>query len=126
MVTEERDRNCMRKLGHSVLCAVLFLITLLPVVALGQAQAQETPSGQDQTDSTDSTTMCCNVFLPLIQADGTEFAQQTETDQISAANVTLTQISSDPYTNSTSQHATEVEPDTFAKGKGVRLHRSGA
>ncbi|MEZ4866441.1 MAG: sialidase family protein [Caldilineaceae bacterium] len=109
----------MRKLGHSVLCAVLFLITLLPVVALGQAQAQETPSGQDQTDSTDSTTMCCNVFLPLIQADGTEFAQQTETDQISAANVTLTQISSDPYTNSTSQHATEVEPDTFAFGNTV-------
>src|SRR5690348_12528939 len=33
-----------------------------------------------------------------------------------AANVPLTQISSDPFTNSTSQHATEVEPDTFASG----------
>jgi hypothetical protein len=31
-----------------------------------------------------------------------------------AANVALTQVSSDPYTNATSQHATEVEPDTFA------------
>jgi len=30
------------------------------------------------------------------------------------ANVALTQVSSDPYTNATSQHATEVEPDTFA------------
>ena len=30
------------------------------------------------------------------------------------ANVALTQVSADPYTNSTSQHATEVEPDTFA------------
>ena len=30
------------------------------------------------------------------------------------ANVTLTQVSSDIFTNSTSQHATEVEPDTFA------------
>jgi hypothetical protein len=30
------------------------------------------------------------------------------------ANVPLTQISADPYTNTTSQHATEVEPDTFA------------
>ena len=30
------------------------------------------------------------------------------------ANVALTQVSADPYTNSTSQHATEEEPDTFA------------
>jgi hypothetical protein len=30
------------------------------------------------------------------------------------ANVALTQVSADPYTNATSQHATEVEPDTFA------------
>jgi hypothetical protein len=30
------------------------------------------------------------------------------------ANVPLSQVSADPYTNSTSQHATEVEPDTFA------------
>ena len=35
------------------------------------------------------------------------------------ANVTLTQVSSDPFTNSTSQHATEVEPDTFAHGSTV-------
>jgi hypothetical protein len=31
-----------------------------------------------------------------------------------SANVALTQVSADPYTNPTSQHATEVEPDTFA------------
>jgi hypothetical protein len=30
------------------------------------------------------------------------------------ANVPLTQVSADPYTNPTSQHATEVEPDTLA------------
>jgi hypothetical protein len=35
------------------------------------------------------------------------------------ANVTLTRVSSDPFTNSTSQHATEVEPDTFAHGRTV-------
>lgn len=35
------------------------------------------------------------------------------------ANVNLLQISSDPYTNSTSQHQTEVEPDTFAFGSTV-------
>ena len=33
--------------------------------------------------------------------------------------VTLTQLSSDPYTNKTSQHHTEVEPDTFAFGNTV-------
>ena len=33
-----------------------------------------------------------------------------------AANVPLTKLSSDPFANTTSQHATEVEPDTFASG----------
>ncbi len=36
-----------------------------------------------------------------------------------AAGVQLLQISSDPFTNSTSQHATEVEPDTFAFGSTI-------
>ena len=35
------------------------------------------------------------------------------------ANVALTRVSADPFTNSTSQHATEVEPDTFAAGGTV-------
>ena len=38
---------------------------------------------------------------------------------VADANVTLTRVSSDPFTNSTSQHATEVEPDTFAAGGTV-------
>jgi hypothetical protein len=36
-----------------------------------------------------------------------------------AANVPLTRVSTDPFTNGTSQHATEVEPDTFAFGGTV-------
>jgi hypothetical protein len=36
-----------------------------------------------------------------------------------AANVSLTRVSSDPFTNATSQHATEVEPDTFSSGSTV-------
>src|SRR5215472_3043582 len=32
---------------------------------------------------------------------------------------TLTQISTDPYTNSTSNHQTQVEPDTFAFGSTI-------
>src|SRR4029453_15811959 len=35
------------------------------------------------------------------------------------ANVPLTQVSSDPYTNPPSQHRTEVEPDTFAFGSTI-------
>ncbi len=35
------------------------------------------------------------------------------------ANVTVTQISSDPFTNSSSQHATEVEPDVLAAGSTI-------
>src|SRR5207248_542301 len=36
-----------------------------------------------------------------------------------AANVPLTRVSSDPFKNTTSQHATEVEPDTFSFGSTV-------
>ena len=35
------------------------------------------------------------------------------------ANVSLTTINTDPYTNSTSQHATQVEPDTFSFGSTI-------
>jgi hypothetical protein len=36
-----------------------------------------------------------------------------------SANVALTQISTDPFNNSTSQHRTEVEPDTYAFGSTI-------
>jgi hypothetical protein len=36
-----------------------------------------------------------------------------------SANVPLTQISTDPFSNSSSQHRTEVEPDTFAFGSTI-------
>src|SRR6478609_6612591 len=36
-----------------------------------------------------------------------------------SANVPLSQISTDPFTNSTSQHRTEVEPDTYAFGSTI-------
>src|SRR5215467_2566207 len=38
---------------------------------------------------------------------------------VAGANVPLTRVSTDPFTNPTSQHATEVEPDTFANGATV-------
>src|SRR4051794_41972844 len=36
-----------------------------------------------------------------------------------SAAVVLTRVSSDPFNNPTSQHATELEPDTFAHGSTV-------
>jgi hypothetical protein len=47
-------------------------------------------------------TLVLAVAIALISAAGAQ------------ANVPLTQVSADPYTNATSQHATEEEPDTFA------------
>jgi hypothetical protein len=38
---------------------------------------------------------------------------------LAGASAMLVKISSDPYTNPTSQHATEVEPDTFASGSTI-------
>ncbi|HLZ07522.1 MAG TPA: sialidase family protein, partial [Chloroflexota bacterium] len=38
---------------------------------------------------------------------------------VAAIATTLTQISSDPFTNTTSQHQTQVEPDTFSNGSTI-------
>src|SRR5690349_20656193 len=38
---------------------------------------------------------------------------------VALAAVPETTVSTDPYTNNTSFHATEVEPDTFAFGKTI-------
>jgi hypothetical protein len=41
------------------------------------------------------------------------------TGTAASANVTVTQVSSDPYTDTQAQHRTEVEPDTFAFGSTI-------
>ncbi|HEY9824588.1 MAG TPA: sialidase family protein [Stenomitos sp.] len=38
---------------------------------------------------------------------------------IAEASIALKQLSSDPFTNASSQHKTQVEPDTFAYGKTI-------
>src|SRR2546430_4996034 len=38
---------------------------------------------------------------------------------IAYANVPVVRLSTDPYTNTSSQHQTEVEPDTFAWGSTI-------
>jgi BNR repeat-like domain len=41
------------------------------------------------------------------------------TDKFTTGATSLVGISTDPYTNTSSQHATEVEPDTFAAGSTI-------
>jgi hypothetical protein len=57
-------------------------------------------------------------FVPLALVLSLVFALSSQT-LIFAAGVQLLQLSSDPFTNSTSQHQTEVEPDTFAFGSTI-------
>src|SRR4029079_9759452 len=38
---------------------------------------------------------------------------------VGSANVALTQIATDPFSNTTSQHRTIVEPDTFSFGSTI-------
>jgi hypothetical protein len=51
------------------------------------------------------------VAIALVFALSTNFA--------ALANVSVTQLSTDPYANSSSQHKTEVEPDTFSFGATI-------
>lgn len=57
------------------------------------------------------------VSPPLIIAAAIVFALSSTFAAL--ANVALTKLSTDPYTNTTSQHQTEVEPDTFAFGTTI-------
>jgi len=43
----------------------------------------------------------------------------TAVTQAAYANVAVTQVSSDPFTNTNAQHRTEVEPDTFVQGSTI-------
>ncbi len=55
--------------------------------------------------------------LPLLIAAVT--ALFTAGSQTAYANVTLTRLSTDTFTNSSSQHHTELEPDTFSFGSTI-------
>lgn len=55
--------------------------------------------------------------LPMVLAALT--ALFTAWSQPAYANVTLTQVSTDTFTNSSSQHRTELEPDTFSFGSTI-------
>jgi hypothetical protein len=46
-------------------------------------------------------------------------ALQAQDEEQKPATITLKQLSKDPFTNNTSQHATQVEPDTFSFGSTI-------
>lgn len=64
-----------------------------------------------------------SILLRLARPSLVTAALAATTLAVSAGTATaapaLTQISADPYTNSSSQHATEVEPDTFSYGSTI-------
>jgi hypothetical protein len=57
--------------------------------------------------------------IKVLTAGGAAVAAVVLAVTTASAAVTLTRVSTDPFTNSTSQHATEVEPDTFSFGNTI-------
>ena len=58
------------------------------------------------------------IFTALALVAGLSFATLHQTNTQAAMSI-VQQVSSDPFTNSTSQHQTQVEPDTFSYGSTV-------
>ena len=63
-------------------------------------------------------TWCIRVSLALVVAGLLTFST-TALTFASGSGVTLKRLSTDPYTNSTSQHKAQVEPDTFSHGSTI-------
>ena len=55
----------------------------------------------------------------MLAMSGLLFAHPAKGPLAAGAKVTLSRVSTDPFTNSGSQHATEVEPDVFAFGRTI-------
>jgi hypothetical protein len=60
-----------------------------------------------------------SVRARLALAGALATAAFTALAQVAYANVALTQVSSDPFTNSGAQHMTQVEPDTYVQGNTI-------
>ncbi|MCW2875842.1 exo-alpha-sialidase [Actinacidiphila oryziradicis] len=89
--------------------------------------AKTCTNGQGWRSATASVTAAHSYTLTLVSHDDNYSGDATYTlyDDIALTTATtpppsaLTQVSTDPFTNSTSQHATELEPDTFAYGSTI-------
>ncbi|WEB45320.1 hypothetical protein MOV08_42535 [Streptomyces yunnanensis] len=62
---------------------------------------------------------CALTGIPIATQPAAAFTSGTSNFHKPSPQTTLTQVSSDPFTNSSSQHATELEPDTFAYGNTI-------
>ena len=98
----------MRSLSHIALVLFVCLVLIFPAAAFAQ----------DQPGLPDGSTF---LFLPSLTngEDQAAAAEQADGALVQAANVAVAQIGDDPYTNTTSQHKTQVEPDTFAFGSTI-------
>ncbi|MDJ0343944.1 exo-alpha-sialidase [Streptomyces sp. H10-C2] len=90
------------------------------------ALAKTCTNGQGWKQATAAVTAGHSYTLTLISHDDNYAGDATYTlyDDVTLAGGPppppgLTQVSTDPFTNSSSQHATEVEPDTFAYGSTI-------
>ncbi|WP_406470102.1 exo-alpha-sialidase [Streptomyces sp. NBC_01615] len=87
--------------------------------------AKTCTNGQGWKQATASVTAGHNYTLTLTSHDDNYTGDATYTlyDDVafttSAPPPGLTQVSTDPFTNTSSQHATELEPDTFAYGNTI-------
>ncbi|MFG2143097.1 exo-alpha-sialidase [Streptomyces sp. NPDC048696] len=87
--------------------------------------AKTCTNGQGWQQATSAVTEGHSYTLTLISHDDNYTGDPTYTlyDDVALTGTTpppsLTRLSTDPFTNTTSQHATELEPDTFAYGNTV-------
>jgi hypothetical protein len=87
--------------------------------------ARTCTSGQGWKQATASVTAGHNYTLTLTSHDDNYTGDATYTlyDDVAFSAAApppgLTQVSTDPFTNTSSQHATELEPDTFAYGNTI-------
>lgn len=63
--------------------------------------------------------LCRRAWIPLPLALSLALLLALSSAIVAFANVSLLKLSTDPYTNTTSQHATEVEPDTYSFGSTI-------
>jgi hypothetical protein len=93
----------------------------LPSGATASFNPQSVTAGGSSTLTIATATTTPNGTYPVtVTGTGTSATHTTTyTLTVTGGAGGLTQVSTDPYTNTSSQHATEVEPDTFAYGTTV-------
>ncbi|TDU02547.1 BNR repeat protein [Streptomyces sp. 846.5] len=93
----------------------------LPTGATAAFSPASVTAGASSTLTVSTTTATVPGTYPLtITGTGTSATHTaTFTLTVNGTGPSLTQVSTDPFTNTTSQHATEVEPDTFAYGNTI-------